>query len=154
VANQELANGGQRAILVDRLIGADEDDDEPAKAAALWLCRHCGTAHPEDRHACGACGEKGPLVALRVVTQDTDRPGSLKRCLSCGSAGRAFGGMFRDPARPVRAVAVADVHVLAQEMLRHAERQRLLVFADNRQEAASQAGALEDRTLNETRSVE
>ncbi len=62
--------------------------------------------------------------------------------------------MFRDPARPVRAVAVADVHVLAQEMLRHAERQRLLVFADNRQEAASQAGALEDRTLNETRSVE
>jgi hypothetical protein len=39
---------------------------------------------------------------------------------------------------------VADVHVLAQEMLRHAERRRLLLFADNRQEAAFQAGWMRD----------
>ena len=83
-------------------------------------------------------------MLLRVIGQDADNPGALKRCLSCGAAGRTFGGMFRDPARPVRAVAVADVHVLAQEMVRHAERQRLLVFTDNRQEAAFQAGWMRD----------
>ena len=46
--------------------------------------------------------------------------------------------------RPVRAVNVADVHVLAQDMVHHAERQRLLLFADNRQDAAFQAGWMKD----------
>jgi len=141
--SQDAANGGQRAILFDRLIGAEEDD-EPAKTALLLLCRFCGAAHPQERPVCAGCGHSGALVRLRVMAQDEARPGAMKRCLSCGAGGRAFGGLFRDPARPVRAVAVADVHVLAQEMLRHAERQRLLVFADNRQEAAFQAGWMRD----------
>jgi len=44
----------------------------------------------------------------------------------------------------VRAVNVSDVHVLAQDMVHHAERRRLLVFADNRQDAAFQAGWMKD----------
>ena len=43
----------------------------------------------------------------------------------------------REPARPVRATNVADVHVLAQDMVHHSERRRLLVFCDNRQDAAA-----------------
>ncbi|MFM7583359.1 MAG: helicase-related protein, partial [Caldilinea sp.] len=38
----------------------------------------------------------------------------------------------------------ADVHVLAQDMVHHSERQRLLVLCDNRQEAAFQAGWMKD----------
>ena len=53
-------------------------------------------------------------------------------------------GLYREPARPVRATNVADVHVLAQDMVHHSERQRLLVFCDNRQDAAFQAGWMKD----------
>ena len=49
-----------------------------------------------------------------------------------------------EPARPVRATNVADVHVLAQDMVQHSERPRLLVFCDNRQDAAFQAGWMKD----------
>ncbi|MGC9327589.1 MAG: DEAD/DEAH box helicase, partial [Candidatus Hinthialibacter sp.] len=46
--------------------------------------------------------------------------------------------------REVRAVNVSDVHVIAQDMVHHAERQRLLLFADNRQDASFQAGWMKD----------
>jgi len=47
---------------------------------------------------------------------------------------------------PILAVTVADVHVLAQNMIHHADRKRLLVFADNRQDAAFQAGWMQDHS--------
>ena len=39
---------------------------------------------------------------------------------------------------------MADVHVLTQDMVHNSERQRLLVFCDNRQDAAFQAGWMKD----------
>ena len=39
---------------------------------------------------------------------------------------------------------MADVHVLTQDMVQHAQRRRLLVFCDNRQDAAFQAGWMKD----------
>ena len=53
-------------------------------------------------------------------------------------------GRYREPARPVKASVVSDVHVLAQSMIHRAERKRLLVFTDNRQDAAFQAGWMQD----------
>ena len=53
-------------------------------------------------------------------------------------------GRYREPARSVRAINVADVHVLTQDMVHHAQRRRLLVFCDNRQDAAFQAGWMKD----------
>jgi hypothetical protein len=44
----------------------------------------------------------------------------------------------------IRKSDVADVHVLAQDMIHHSERPRLLVFCDNRQDAAFQAGWMRD----------
>src|SRR5262249_21984463 len=73
-----------------------------------------------------------------------DHPGFLSSCLSCTSKGRPMGRRYREPMRPVRAVNVSDVHVLAQDMVHHAERKRLLLFADNRQDAAFQAGWMKD----------
>lgn len=138
--------GGVRVVLVDRLISEEEDDDESpkVKASAVYLCRWCGALHPSANVRCSGCGHEDELVALRVAWQVSERRGSLSRCLTCQSSGRMVMGRYREPARPVRAVPVADVHVLAQSMIHRAERRRLLVFADSRQEAAFQAGWMRD----------
>src|SRR5690606_40884945 len=99
-----------------------------SRTAPVWLCRRCGAAHPADRARCDECGRAGALVRLFAVRSKPDRPGKLSSCVSCGATGRSVFGTFREPARPLRAVSVADVHVLAQSMLQHAERRRLLVL--------------------------
>ena len=143
----EEVHGGNRVVLVDHLIGADdEDDDAPshARTAPLHFCRHCGAAHPESAARCLHCGKSGATVQLFAIRQNKEHPGWLASCLSCKSGGRATASYYREPARPVRAINVADVHVLTQDMVHHAERQRLLVFCDNRQDAAFQAGWMKD----------
>jgi len=128
----DFAHGGKRLVLFDRLISADDENGEaPAHTAEVFLCRSCGALHPAGVERCDACGRAGPLVRLFAVVQGVDEPGSLKRCLSCGSTGHDYGGSYREPARPVKAVTVSDVHVLAQDMLHNADRKRLLVFADS-----------------------
>ena len=145
----DATHGGKRVVLVDHLIGtdADEEDDEAqphVRTAPLHFCRHCAAAHPEPVSRCRHCGRSGESVRLHAVRQNAKQPGMLTSCLSCGSIGRIVAGRYREPARPVRAINVADVHVLTQDMVHHAERQRLLVFCDNRQDAAFQAGWMKD----------
>lgn len=136
--------GGKRLVLTDTVISADPDDDDPARTARVFLCRRCGALHPAARDRCDACATTDGLVELLTVQQKASDPGKLTRCISCSSYGRTWQAWYREPAKPVRAVPVADVHVLAQDMVHHAERRRLLVFADNRQEAAFQAGWMRD----------
>ena len=139
------AQGGKRVVLLDRIIGGDDDElDEHDRTTALHFCRNCGTAHPQAESRCLHCGAVGELVVLFAVRQNPDNPGFLSSCLSCGANGRRIGTNYREPARPVRATNVADVHVLAQDMVHHSERPRLLVFCDNRQDAAFQAGWMKD----------
>ena len=145
----DATHGGKRVVLVDHLIGtdADEEDDEAqphVRTAPLHFCRHCAAAHPEPVSRCRHCGRSGESVRLHAVRQNAGHPGMLTSCLSCGSISRVVAGRYREPARPVRAINVADVHVLTQDMVHHAERQRLLVFCDNRQDAAFQAGWMKD----------
>ena len=159
------AREGKRVVLVDRLIGGDEhdaeDEDGPdpgrrsgnteaahlleRRTAPIHLCRYCGAAHERSGGDCLACGAPGPRIQLHAVRQKPDKPGVLTSCLSCNAlGGRGGGGRYREPARPVRASNAADVHVLAQDMVHHSERPRLLVFCDNRQDAAFQAGWMKD----------
>ena len=143
----EETQGGKRVVLVDTLIGEqDEEGEAPrhARTAPLHFCRRCGAAHPEPAPRCRACGAAGDPVTLLAVRQDARNPGRLTSCLSCGALGHRLSGHYREPARPVRAINVADVHVLTQDMVHHAQRQRLLVFCDNRQDAAFQAGWMKD----------
>lgn len=144
----EEAQGGNRVVLVDRVVSEqDEENGDPDHVTGtrqLYLCRSCGAAHPEDRTLCDGCGRTAPLVRLNAIISGDKHPGYLTSCLSCAAQGRSRGASYREPARPVRAVAVADVHVLAQSMVHHADRRRLLVFADSRQEAAFQAGWMRD----------
>jgi hypothetical protein len=149
------AQGGKRLVLVDRLVtddsgeeGSDEEEEaEPIArrwGAPVFLCRACGALHPGQLARCDGCGREGALVGLFAVRQKEAAPGYLTSCVACGALGRQRVGLYREPARPVRAVAVSDVHVLTQNMLQYAERRRLLVFADNRQDAAFQAGWMQD----------
>ncbi|EKU96555.1 helicase family protein with metal-binding cysteine cluster [Leptolyngbya sp. PCC 7375] len=147
---QVQEHDGDRLLLTDRLITQDENEDidlnenHPRSARPLHLCRYCGTLHSDRLKTCGHCGRGHSLVTLLVARQKPDHPGHLTSCLACQSQGRSRYGRYREPARPIRATTVSDVHVLAQNMLHHAERKRLLVFADNRQDAAFQAGWMQD----------
>jgi hypothetical protein len=148
------SQGGSRIILVDRIVaGSDDDgdaaDDAPTHAGhaslvPVALCRSCGAVHPEVQPVCAGCGARNTLFAINAVRASAKRPDRLTSCLGCRATGRTMVNEYREPARPVRAVAVADVHVIAQSMIQHAERRRLLVFADNRQDAAFQAGWMLD----------
>ena len=139
--------GGKRVVLVDRLIGSNDDEAEPAdhaRGVPLHVCRRCGAAHPKTVSRCLSCGEACDTIQLLAIRQNKKNVGRLTSCLSCGATGRRTGGRYREPARPVRAINVADVHILTQDMVQHAERRRLLVFCDNRQDAAFQAGWMKD----------
>lgn len=140
-------SGGQRVVLFDQYIADDDDDDDEPDAGrigTLFLCRFCGALHPALRDRCDGCGSESATVQLYVVASDKERPGKLVSCVCCGARGGSRLGQYREPARPVRAQNVSDVHVLAQSMVHFAERKRLLVFADSRQEAAFQAGWMRD----------
>jgi ATP-dependent helicase YprA (DUF1998 family) len=142
----DIVHGGLRALSIDHLVGSDGEDDSPSRAHTLFVCRYCGTGHDDKVVECLGCGRSKTLAPLHFIQQSEDRPGELSTCVSCGAFGRRFAGQYREPARPVRATTVADVHVLAQSMIHRAERRRLLVFADNRQDAAFQAGWMQDRS--------
>ena len=137
------ATGGNRAVLVDQLVSEDEEPGGD-RISPIFMCRHCGSAHPEEFTRCLGCGSVGDAVRLSVIRTKEDYPGYLTSCLSCGARGKAMGRRYREPARQVRAVNVSDVHVLCQDMVHHADRKRLLLFTDNRQEASFQAGWMKD----------
>ncbi|MGI9249888.1 MAG: DEAD/DEAH box helicase [Pseudohongiellaceae bacterium] len=140
----EINQGGMRAISLDHKVG--NEDDEPTRTATLFVCRYCGTAHDNEPDECVGCGRNKRFKSLFFVQQKEEHIGKLTRCVSCSAQGRRFTGQYREPARPVRATTVADVHILAQSMIHRAERRRLLVFADNRQDAAFQAGWMQNRS--------
>ncbi len=140
----DASRGGVRVVLLDRLISGWDEEEDPPRTHQVFLCRHCGALHPAEVGRCDGCGREASLVRLLAAEGRERRPDRLKACLSCRAPGREMGGRYREPIRPVRAVTVSDVHVLGQNMIQHAERRRLLVFADNRQDAAFQAGWMRD----------
>lgn len=146
---------GTPATFTERFIAEASDEESDAtesldrKRVSLALCRHCGALHrnPSDRCAHDPCRREDALVPVQVVTHLQD-DGTLRTCPSCGEKARGFGAIKREPIRPLRATHVADVHILAQDMINAAAEghQRLICFADNRQDAAFQAGWMKDHS--------
>ena len=141
-----------RVRFADRfLVEIDAEDDDGTSSGQLdkrriemFLCRYCGSLHAREAVSCSnpPCMRAGSLVPVFVVIET-----GKFRCVQCGENTRSFGGRPIEPIRPMRAVTVNDVHVLAQEMLNAApsdEEANLLVFSDNRQDAAFQAGWMRD----------
>jgi len=140
--------------FTDRFISELSDEELPDATQRLdrkredaHVCRYCGAIHRNmaDRCSHRPCMRLGPLVPVHAVTH-VQEDGTLRTCPSCGELARGFGQRKREPIRPLRAVHVADVHILAQDMLNAADpgHQKLICFADNRQDAAFQAGWMHD----------
>ncbi len=145
--------GGSRAVLLDRVVAASEEDDDPPRTAEVFLCRACGALHPGEHERCLACAVPGPLERLLAIQQKEDHPGHLTRCVSCGAPGGARGAWYREPARPVRAVNVSDVHVLAQDMVHHAERRRLLAWPSRSSAVPSRWETSPHRSIKRSRAT-
>ncbi|MHB9112921.1 MAG: DEAD/DEAH box helicase [Thermoleophilia bacterium] len=149
--------GGDRVLFVDRFVAEETDESEDTnddrhkvskrlsrKYVPMHICRQCGTIHGTPAQSCARpeCGHAEPPVAIKVI----GHVGDLGRCPACGALGPEIAGRRLEPIRPLRAVTVADVHILAQDMLGSVDldQRKLLVFADNRQDAAFQAGWMQD----------
>lgn len=134
-----------RTLLTDTLITDDEEEisTNDRRFAWVWFCVHCGTVHKNESESCLCCASKHSLQKLMLILKVED--GLLSSCVSCGTIGRS-GGRNIEPIRPLRATTVSDVHILAQNMINAApkESQKLIVFSDNRQDAAFQAGWMQD----------
>jgi len=135
---------GSRLVLTNRLL--EEAETGPSARSAkwprAWFCRQCGAMHRNASSRCLAdgCGHKEPLLPMMAFGP------SLSACPSCNSTSFRIGGREIEPARKVRAVTVADVHILAQAMINAAPEghKKLICFADSRQDAAFQAGWMQD----------
>lgn len=141
---------GVRLVFTNRFVS--ELDDESAagerldrKRTRLFFCRYCGTLHKQGG-LCSAprCKRAKELVPLWLILSSAE--GKLPTCPSCGQKGRQLGERVLEPIKPIRGVTVADVHIMAQNMINAVEerQQRLIVFSDNRQDAAFQAGWMQD----------
>lgn len=149
--------GAGQVRFTDVLVSEGDDDDETDQArrrtarlnerrTEAHVCVRCGAFHREPAEQCANpdCGRPAPMATVFIV-HDAE---AGFRCLGCGAQSRSPTGRRIEPIRPLRATTVADVHILAQEMISAAaaeeDERRLLIFADNRQDAAFQAGWMRD----------
>lgn len=142
---------GNRVLLTDRFVSEIDDEEGlveerlDEKRTEIYFCHYCGCLQKNHSKECSnpKCKRINTLVKLWLV--NTNAEGKLMACPSCKTRARSFGGII-EPIRPLRAIAVSDVHILAQNMINEVDEdnRKLLVFADNRQDAAFQSGWMQD----------
>jgi ATP-dependent helicase YprA (DUF1998 family) len=144
VWSTEPPGTGTRLLMTNRLL--EDSGTVSTGRSARWprafVCRHCGALHRGESSRCLAdgCRHSEPLLPLLAFGS------TISSCPSCNSQTLQIGGQRIEPAKPIRAVTVADVHNLSQAMINAAPEghQKLIVFADSRQDAAFQAGWMQD----------
>jgi ATP-dependent helicase YprA (DUF1998 family) len=136
---------GTRLLTTHRLLEEAETGTTSSRSSRwprVHVCRQCGALHREPAARClsDGCGHPAPTVSLLALGD------ALSSCPSCSSPAIRIGGRSIEPAKKIRAVTVADVHILAQAMINAAPEanQKLIIFADSRQDAAFQAGWMQD----------
>lgn len=138
-------DNGKRCILTNKIITVEEEESNKYKE--IFFCTYCGALHKNENsdRKCSnpKCKRTDTIIKLLIVETDSD--GNLKSCPGCNSRGKSFGRKI-EPIKIMRATTVADVHILAQNMVNAAvpDNQKLIVFADNRQDAAFQSGWMQD----------
>lgn len=133
-----------RVLFTDNIVHSE--DDEWANTGTNQhrdgrVCYACGAMHTGAPESCGRCERNGTLLPILIL----DSVDEVSSCPVCNyNQGNA---PYDDPFRALKEVTVANVYVLAQDMLNQADEEgrRLIVFTDNRQEAAFQSGWMQDR---------
>lgn len=152
-----------RAIFTNKFFSLDDEDEIEEtqlkkdsinkklskKIKEMYLCRYCGTIHVYDANECSnpKCRRVNGIIPISVITKvENDK---LLTCPCCGSKGVKKDGIIKYEAiRRLKATAVSDNHILAQNIINeiNGDNKKLIMFADNRQDAAFQAGWMKDRT--------
>ena len=144
-----------RVLLTNRFVienaseEADIEDRLDRRRHPVHVCRRCGSLHDSPQNHCSGCGTGQRLLPMWALTNAGTQGGATGRilvCPACKARGFDYPTLRREPYRPIKGIGVADVHILAQEMLRAAdeEHRQVIVFSDNRQDAAFQAGWMRD----------
>ena len=136
----EQPGDGEDLVYVTNALTSRDEPDEGEKDRATWLCRFCGTLHDRPVVQChnGKCARKKPIEVFLAI-------GQMKKCIACGTPAKGY----EEIVTPAQSSEVADVTILSQTMLsamREEALQKLLVFSDNRQDAAFQAGWMDERS--------
>lgn len=118
-----------------------EEEEHESRREVYYMCRYCGALHESDAGKClnGKCQREGPMV--RVIGFQ----GEPKTCAACGAPNWTLARTISG----TRSRAVQDVMILAQSLLTAMQEdsmRKLLIFADNRQDAAFQAGWMKERS--------
>lgn len=157
IATYQGMDNANRAILTDSFFVEENDDEESVEKAMealskkkqqVYMCKRCGALHRKDGDCKNdKCKYAGPLVPIYIM--NTLECGKLFQCATCGHRGsKKNGNIKREGIRPLSATTVSDTHILAQNMINasEGENKKLIIFADNRQDAAFQAGWMQDHT--------
>jgi hypothetical protein len=116
--------------------GEDDDEDAPAGIATIRLCKACGwTTEQRDRASCVLCRKELMDILLARV-------GPFRRCAACRDSYSA-----REIVTPLRSGTASSVSTISSLLLHNLKRddqRRLLIFSDNRQDTAYQAGYIRD----------
>ncbi len=149
---RRLDEEGAKLVFTNRFIiemdevesGPEYEDKLERKRENAFICKICGTIHHGTSSNCcnPECLARESLVPIYVLKEHNDIP----NCPCCGFRGMKKGQKTISPLRPLTAITVADIHILAQDMInaQNAENKKLIVFADNRQDAAFQAAWMGD----------
>jgi len=136
-----------RFIVEDEELDKSVEDRIASRKIPMFVCPYCGTFHKHPGKQCQnkKCKREVDLLEVSVLIPKKTES-HLVGCPSCGTGIMRISGREREPFRGLRAVTVADVHILSQDMLNAGKKdeERLIVFTDNRQDAAFQAGWMQD----------
>lgn len=124
--------------LTDKIIGEDETSE---KGTTVYMCPKCGTLHTTRSTIChnASCSRTIDMIEMTSFSED-----ELKTCPSCNAINKD-----NSTIRATTSGTVSDATILAQTMLSampEEEFQKILIFTDNRQEAAFQAAWMEERS--------
>jgi len=141
---------GKKLTITNRFVIEDDSEDIDIsssldkKREEAYFCRFCGTIHKKRSSHCDnpKCKREEDLVPVYVLLEH----GEISSCPSCHNKGAKRPGKILSPLRPLQASEVADVHILAQDMIngQSTENKKIILFADNRQDAAFQAAWMAD----------
>ncbi|MGC9384750.1 MAG: DEAD/DEAH box helicase [Kosmotogaceae bacterium] len=130
-------------VLTDNIAS----DDVYYEGEDVWMCERCGTVHTRQVKRClnENCTSNDLVQLKRVLPKKT-----RLHCLSCGvSLGKPDIGE-NNSTNLIRSVSneAVDIMILAQNMLNSVseDSEKLLIFTDNRQECAFQAGFIKERS--------
>jgi hypothetical protein len=137
-----------RVWFTDRILQetGEYDISSSETYVAGLVCRFCGALHTGRPKTCGSCEHENntELVPVQILN-------SVNRVSTCPVCGYGAGygqGWREDPFRALVENTALNIYILAQDMLAAAERgsRKLIIFADNRQDAAFQAGSMRDNS--------